>query len=37
MEVEIRDDYEHEDVDLLYTPVNNPGHGVDDVMFVEQF
>lgn len=37
VEVEMRDDYEHEDVDLLYTPVNIPGRGVDDVMFVEQF
>lgn len=37
IEVEIRDDYEHEDKNLLYTPVNIPGSGVDDVIFAEQF
>nr|SVE75298.1 EOG090X0AQH [Daphnia dolichocephala] len=37
IEVEIRDDYEHNAENLLYTPVNIPGHGVDDVIFAEQF
>ncbi|XP_057371312.1 uncharacterized protein LOC130692251 isoform X2 [Daphnia carinata] len=37
IEVEMRDDYEHEDKNLLYTPVNIPGSGVDDVIFAEQF
>lgn len=37
LEVEIRDDYEHVDEDLLYTPVNIPGRGVAEVMFSEQF
>lgn len=37
IEVEIRDDYEHEEENLLYTPVNIPGRGVDDTIFTEQF
>nr|SVE70595.1 EOG090X0AQH [Daphnia similis]SVE72480.1 EOG090X0AQH [Daphnia similis] len=37
IEVEMRDDYQHEDKKLLYSPVNISGSGVDDVIFEEQF